>query len=88
MLNAAAMNAALILWLFWPPQPVPSAEELIAKIARSGRVTEALSPCDKLKDPQHQVAPGMPPLLAFRYFEGAERHRFGKLDLMVDDAGH
>jgi hypothetical protein len=26
--------------------------------------------------------------LSFRYFLGADRHRFGKLDLMLDDAGH
>jgi hypothetical protein len=27
-------------------------------------------------------------LLAFRYFEGKDRHRFGQLDLVLDDAGH
>lgn len=34
------------------------------------------------------IAPGAPPLLAFRYFEGKDRHRFGQLDLVLDDAGH
>ena len=34
------------------------------------------------------IAPGAPPLLAFRYFEGKDRHRFGELDLVLDDAGH
>ena len=34
------------------------------------------------------VPPGVPPVLAFRYMEGSNKHRFGDLDLMVDDAGH
>lgn len=34
------------------------------------------------------IAPGAPPLLAFRYFDGKDRHRFGQLDLVLDDAGH
>jgi hypothetical protein len=34
------------------------------------------------------IPPGAAPLLAFRYFEGRDRHRFGKLDLVLDDAGH
>jgi hypothetical protein len=34
------------------------------------------------------VPPGVAPVLSFRYMEGASRHRFGDLDLMVDDAGH
>ncbi len=37
---------------------------------------------------QRLIAPGAPPLLAFRYFEGKDRHRFGQLDLVLDDAGH
>ena len=43
---------------------------------------------ERLADPRQQIAPGAPPLLSFRYFPGADRHRFGKLDLMLDDAGH
>jgi hypothetical protein len=27
-------------------------------------------------------------LLSFRFFEGKQRHRFGDLDLVIDDAGH
>ena len=62
--------------------------DLIALISRSGRVVEAVPASQRLADPLKDVAPGAPPLLAFRYFDGADRHRFGKLDLMVDDAGH
>lgn len=34
------------------------------------------------------VSPGQPPLLMFRYLDGKSRHRFGDLDLVMDDAGH
>ncbi|HET8547991.1 MAG TPA: hypothetical protein VFL57_08305 [Bryobacteraceae bacterium] len=61
---------------------------LIENIAQSGRVLEIGEAGERLADPRKQVAPGAPPLLAFRYFEGAERHRFGNLDLILDDAGH
>jgi hypothetical protein len=70
------------------PAPNPAADQLIAEIAKSGRVLTIGIDRERLADPQKDLAPGAPPLLAFRYFEGAERHRFGKLDLMLDDAGH
>ncbi|MCB1018793.1 MAG: hypothetical protein KDC27_02640 [Acidobacteria bacterium] len=38
--------------------------------------------------PDGRVAPGQPPLLMFRYLDGKRRHRFGDLDLVMDDAGH
>ncbi len=40
------------------------------------------------RDPVSGVPPGVPPVLSFRYMEGSKKHRFGDLDLMVDDAGH
>ncbi len=58
----------------------------ITRIAQSGRVLEIGE--DRLADPRAQIAPGAPPILAFRYFQGADRHRFGRLDVMLDDAGH
>jgi hypothetical protein len=61
---------------------------LIEEIAKSGRVIEIAEPVSERAEPPRQLAPGDPPLLAFRYFEGKERHRFGQLDLMMDDAGH
>lgn len=61
---------------------------LIKQVAESGRVLEiADSPSERLSPPQ-QIAPGAPPLLSFRFFEGKQRHRFGELDLVIDDAGH
>ena len=68
--------------------PADRADQLIADIARSGRVLEIAEVRTRVADPRKEIAPGAPPLLAFRYFAGADRHRFGKLDLMLDDAGH
>jgi hypothetical protein len=38
--------------------------------------------------PQMRIAPGAAPALGFRMIEGKLRHRFGDLDLVLDDAGH
>jgi hypothetical protein len=63
-------------------------ELLIKKVSASGRVLElAMTPSERLAS-RPQIAPGSPPLLSFRFFEGKERHRFGELDLVIDDAGH
>ena len=63
---------------------VPETDSLIKQIVESGRVL-ALVP---LIDDKIRLAPGAPPLLAFRYLEGRQRGRFGGLDLVLDDAGH
>ena len=61
---------------------------LIQQIAASGQVVEiAAQPAERLQ-PGAQIPPGAPPLLSFRLFEGQSRHRFGDLDLVLDDAGH
>jgi hypothetical protein len=88
-------TAILMLWLLGPPSQAATLEpreqrlaELIQQVAQSGRVLEIGEERHKLDDPRMKIAPGAPPLLAFRYFYGADRHRFGKMDLMLDDAGH
>jgi hypothetical protein len=43
---------------------------------------------DQRVSPPPMIAPGAPPLLSFRYYEGAVHHRYGNADLMLDDAGH
>ncbi|MGH9639630.1 MAG: hypothetical protein ACRD3Y_06180 [Bryobacteraceae bacterium] len=43
---------------------------------------------DERVSPRPEIAPGAPPLLSFRYYEGAAHHRFSHSDLMLDDAGH
>lgn len=61
---------------------------LVMQIAASGRTaTIAESPSQRIAA-LPRLAPGPPPLLAFRYFEGKDRRRFSGLDLVLDDAGH
>lgn len=38
--------------------------------------------------PTPSVAPGIAPLLRFRALDRDARYRLGKLDLVIDDAGH
>ncbi|MGH9661989.1 MAG: hypothetical protein ACRD96_25805 [Bryobacteraceae bacterium] len=61
------------------------ADRLTRAVAASGRVLEiGLDRLATVRD----IAPGAPPLLSFRFFEGKSRHRFGEFDLVMDDAGH
>jgi hypothetical protein len=55
----------------------------INRLADSARVTLIDG-----RDATRGVPPGVAPVLSFRYMEGSQKHRFGDLDLMVDDAGH
>lgn len=84
----------LMLWMMMASpaqanaQPAQSIPALVKQIADSGRVlTIGEKPSERLNGPA-KLAPGKPPLLAFRYFDGQRRHRFGNLDLVMDDAGH
>lgn len=63
-------------------------QRLTVLVAQSGRVLEIATPAAERLAPPPQIAPGAPPLVSFRYFEGKLRHRFGNLNLVVDDAGH
>jgi hypothetical protein len=85
------MSFSILFFLFFQ-QPGPDVEtrilESIARVADSARVQQIGVEEEKLADPRASVAPGAPPILSFRYFAGAERHRFGNLDLVIDDAGH
>lgn len=63
-------------------------DRLTKEIAASGQVVElATTPSERVA-PAAQIAPGLPPLLSFRYYEGQQRHRFSNTELMLDDAGH
>lgn len=68
-----------------PPRDMPALWKLIAESGRVLMIAEKSS--DRL-NPPGRLAPGKPPILAFRYFDGQRRHRFGELDLVMDDAGH
>jgi len=60
----------------------------VEQITDSGRcVTVAETPDQRVAN-KPAIAPGPPPLLSFRYYEGKEHHRFGNAELMLDDAGH
>ena len=62
---------------------------LLQLILLSGRIHALVpEPPSERVSPPKLIAPGTPPLLSFRYFEGQARHRFGNFDLVVDDAGH
>jgi hypothetical protein len=68
---------------------IPAAlEEKMKQIAASGRIQQIGESSSARLNPPVPLAPGAPPILAFRYFDGQVRHRFGNLDLVMDDAGH
>jgi hypothetical protein len=57
-------------------------------VIESGRVVEIAAPPSERLAPPPKIAPGAPPLVSFRLFDGRMRHRFSNLDLVMDDAGH
>ena len=63
-------------------------ERLTKEVAASGQVVEIAIPPSERVAPPRQIAPGAPPLLSFRYYEGQQHHRFNDTELMLDDAGH
>jgi len=61
---------------------------LVQQISESGQILEiADRPSDRL-DPPPEIAPGLAPVLSFRSLDRQARYRLGRLDLVVDDAGH
>jgi hypothetical protein len=75
----------LLCCLLANPQTI---QEAVRLAAISGRITLIAETDRERISPALTAPPGRPPLLSFRYYEGARRHRFGDLDLVVDDAGH
>ncbi len=63
-------------------------ELLVHQVALSGRILDIGTPSSERLATTDKIAPGAPPLVSFRFFEGKERHRFSGLDLVIDDAGH
>ena len=74
------MRAVVLLFLF--------AGSLVEEVAASGQVTEIATPSSERLGAPGRIAPGAPPTLGFRIVDGRLRHRFGDLDLVLDDAGH
>ncbi|MCW5982076.1 MAG: hypothetical protein KIT09_28580 [Bryobacteraceae bacterium] len=81
---------SFLLFLSQAPAGPPQTDvrELTRAVAASGRVLEIGVPATERATPPPLLAPGSPPLISFRFFEGQTRHRFGNLDLVTDDAGH
>ena len=71
-----------------PPQPSPSPKTNIQQIAESGRCAALPDSPDQRVTPPPTIAPGPPPVLSFRLYEGKRHGRFSNSDLMLDDAGH
>ena len=63
-------------------------EILVRQVALSGRMLQIGTSSSERLSPPREIAPGAPPLVSFRFFEGKERHRFSGMDLVIDDAGH
>ncbi len=79
----------LVVLLFGgaPETPQTSGAAMDAIIA-SGRCASLPETPSQRVAPLREIAPGAPPLLSFRYYEGAQRRRFGNIDVVLDDAGH
>ena len=79
------MNVLMLMMMAADPSGL---SRLTREVAVSGQVLEiGISPSARLSPPR-QIAPGAPPLLAFRYYEAQQRHRLSNSELMLDDAGH
>ncbi len=75
---------SLICLLFAVPQDAT----VLDSIVKSGRCWNVAESASERVMPKPAIAPGLPPLLSFRYYEGREHHRFSSRDLVLDDAGH
>ncbi len=60
----------------------------IEQIADSGRCVTLAETPDSRVTVKPAIAPGPPPVLSFRFYEGKLHHRFGNSELLLDDAGH
>ena len=83
------MSLIFLLLVSQGAQPPPPQlwQRVLESLEQSGRAAEVIqTTAERLQPPR--FAPGAPPLLSFRYFEGRRRHRFGELGLVMDDAAH
>jgi hypothetical protein len=62
--------------------------EPVKQIADSGRCVQLGETPDARVEVKPMIAPGPPPVLSFRFYEGKLHHRFGNAELLLDDAGH
>ena len=62
--------------------------DITQQIAASGRCADLAETPDERVADSTTIAPGPPPLLSFRYYEGKLHGRYGNQELLLDDAGH
>jgi len=67
---------------------VVDARKLIKELGESGRILGITETASNRLNPPPLIAPGAAPILSFRSFDRQARYRLGRLDLVVDDAGH
>lgn len=82
------MIGLILFALYYGGAPAAAPAAPLAAIVASGRCASLPDSPSARVAATREIAPGAPPLLSFRYFEGAERRRFGKIDVVLDDAGH
>jgi hypothetical protein len=63
-------------------------QQAIAQLELSGGVLANEGTPSARLTRSFEIFPGPAPLLSFRTFDREDRYRLGKLDLVVDDAGH
>jgi hypothetical protein len=78
------MLTAVLVFLLQVQARTPDAQQGLAA-ARCVEVSH--SPDERVARPEG-IAPGAPPVLSFRYYEGQLHRRYSNSDLMLDDAGH
>lgn len=78
----------IVLFCFMLAASPSKLRTLTREVAASGQVVEIAESPSRRVSTENQIAPGAPPLLAFRYYEGQQHHRFNGTELMLDDAGH
>ena len=79
------MNVLILMMMTADPSGL---SRLTREVAVSGQVLEIGNTPSARVSPPRQIAPGAPPLLAFRYYEAQQRHKLSNSELMLDDAGH
>ena len=79
------MRLGVLLLMMSAASAVENPVELVVESGQVVGIAETAS--ERLGAPA-RIAPGVPPALGFRTIEGRLRHRFGDLDLVLDDAGH
>jgi hypothetical protein len=85
MLNLGIVVLALHLGNSGAPQRVSS---LVEQTANSGRAATVAENVNQRVEARREIAPGPPPALSFRLYEGKSHHRYDNSGLMLDDAGH